>query len=74
MTTVLTIYGIFATFVAAWALIELKAERISSRMVDEFRENDRKFYRKWEDIWFTQLNEMPAKPTVKKAAKKVKVR
>lgn len=58
MTTVLIVYGAFATLVAGWALVELKAERIAARFVDECRESDRNFYRGWEHIWFAELRHM----------------
>lgn len=48
-------YAAFATIVALVLLFELKADRVASRMSEEFRENDRKFYRKWEDVWFAQM-------------------
>lgn len=62
-------YAVLVTIALGWTAIELKAERASSRMVDEFRENDRKFYRGWENIWFKQLEMLAEKRVVKSRPK-----
>lgn len=54
---------------AIWALGQLSIERAASRMVDEWRENDRKFYRGWENVWFKQLERIAPGPAEKPKAK-----
>lgn len=60
--------------VLAWALMEISMLNRTAKMADEFRENDRRFYREWEDAWFAQLmGRSTVKPTakpVRKARKK----
>jgi hypothetical protein len=55
---VLVIWATLATAAATWAIFQLTFERSMSRMTEEWRENDRKFYRGWEDVWFGQLEEV----------------
>lgn len=62
---VLALTTIGMTALAAWAIFQLSVERSCSRMVDGFREEDRKYERKLQDILFRGLDAQVKPPTPK---------